>query len=131
MATEPSCFGTRVLARRHLGLAGLLVLCLVLSAFAVGHATATGQPNLGFSEVSGSEQFQVMGPDYTVRTDLTFLGTEIVRVNATSAIVDWLGNAGPGNGALDLFIQRFDGSTVTSALFVQVEIGRASCRERV
>ncbi len=122
MVTDPASLGSRVSARRRLGVAGLIVLCLVLSVFAVGRVSAAGQPSFGFSEAAGGEQFQVMGPNYTVRTNLAFLDTETVRVNVTSTVVDWLGNAG-GGGATDLLLLRYDGSTVMTVAFSQTNLG--------
>ncbi len=121
MSTKISLM-TSLAARRALWSSGLVAFALVSSALLAGLASAIGQPSLGFSEATAGEQFQVMGPDWTVRTDLTFLSTETVRVNVTSMLVDWTGNAG-GAGARSLFVQRYDGSVTLTATFIQVAGG--------
>lgn len=108
--------------RGPLRLVGMVALALVLSAVLSAPALGSGQPNLGFIEADGSERFEVMGPDWTVRTSLAFSSTETVRVNVTSATVDVAASAG-GGGALDLELQRYDGSVVTTAAFAQTATG--------
>lgn len=105
------------MARRAALLAGLLAVSLVASALLVPRAAAMGQSSLGFAEASAGEGFQVLGPGWTVRTSLTFLRTETVRVNVTSTLVDYA--AGGAGRTETLTLQRFDGVPVTTATFTE------------
>jgi len=87
-------------------------------------AGAAGQPALGFSEASAGQAFQVMDASWAVRGNLSFTRFETVRVNVTSTVVDWNGNAG-GAGARDLVLRRFDGTPMATALFTETQVGSA------
>ncbi len=100
-------------------MASLLALSVVASVFAATRAAATAQPSAGFLEVAGNEAFQVMGTNWAVQTNLTFQRTDMIRVNVTSAVVDWLGNAA-GGGTRTVVLAHFDGTPVATALLTQV-----------
>lgn len=105
-------------------LASLLALSLVASVLLVPRVTAAGQSSAGFAEVglTDAEQFQVMGSNYVVRTNLTFGVSEVLRVNVTSATVDWAGNAA-GRGSRDLILQRFEGTPMATVSLTEVAGG--------
>ncbi len=105
------------LARRAALLAGLLAVSLVASALLVPRASAMGQSSLGFAEANAGELFQVLDPGWTVRTNLTFLRTETVRVNVTSLLVNYA--AGAAGRTETLTLQRFSGVAVTTAAFTE------------
>ena len=125
MSTEPSPRDpARKPARGRFLVVGLIGLSLLLSGLAPV-AAAVGQPTVGFCERDCSERFWVMASDWTVRTDLAFASTETVRVNVSSIRVDWQANAG-GGGAMDLDLQRYDGTVLWSESFAQVATGAVS-----
>jgi hypothetical protein len=102
-------------ARTHaVGLASALAILLLASLF----AAAIGQPQAGFQEEAGTEVLTVLDASWTVRESLAFGATETVRLNVTSNVVDWAGNAA-GGGLRELRFEAYDGTRIATVLFAQ------------
>ncbi len=106
-------------SRHAVLLASLLALSVFASVLVATRAAATAQPSVGFVEAAGNEAFQVMGGNWAVQANLTFQRTDMIRVNVTSAVVDWLGHAA-GGGTRNVVLAHFDGMPVATVLLTQV-----------
>ncbi len=95
-----------------------LVAALLLGPFL---ALGLGQSGTGFNETAG-ESITVRDASWNLRTSMAFAVGETIHVNVTSALVDWLGNAG-GGGRRDLILLDYKGTTLTTTIFWQYAPG--------